>query len=124
MGFLTLTADGGFAEQMTCPVYTLYRLPEALDLVIGALVEPLAVGVHAVRTVGVDGADEVAPNLDLVKGWGGALVREGIVAAASRRRSRRAEGSTRAPAARFPARSAPLRRATAFRACAARPRAA
>lgn len=31
----------------------------------------------------VDGADEVAPNLDLVKGWGGGLVRERIVAAAS-----------------------------------------
>lgn len=33
----------------------------------------------------VDGADEVAPDLDLVKGWGGALVRERIVASASRR---------------------------------------
>jgi ribose 5-phosphate isomerase A len=33
----------------------------------------------------VDGADEVAPNLDLVKGLGGALVRERIVAAASAR---------------------------------------
>jgi ribose 5-phosphate isomerase A len=33
----------------------------------------------------VDGADEVAPNLDLIKGRGGALVRERIVAAASRR---------------------------------------
>jgi ribose 5-phosphate isomerase A len=33
----------------------------------------------------IDGADEVAPNLDLVKGWGGALVRERIAAAASRR---------------------------------------
>jgi len=33
----------------------------------------------------VDGADEVAPNLDLVKGRGGALVRERIVARASRR---------------------------------------
>lgn len=32
-----------------------------------------------------DGADEVAPGLDLVKGWGGAFVRERIVAAASRR---------------------------------------
>jgi ribose 5-phosphate isomerase A len=32
----------------------------------------------------VDGADEVAPNLDLIKGWGRALVREKIVAAASR----------------------------------------
>lgn len=33
----------------------------------------------------VDGADEVDPDLDLVKGYGGALVRERIVAAASRR---------------------------------------
>jgi ribose 5-phosphate isomerase A len=33
----------------------------------------------------VDGADEVAPNLDLIKGWGGALVRERIVASASKR---------------------------------------
>jgi ribose 5-phosphate isomerase A len=33
----------------------------------------------------VDGADEIAPNLDVVKGRGGALVRERIIAAASRR---------------------------------------
>jgi len=33
----------------------------------------------------VDGADEIDPALDLVKGYGGALVRERIVAAASRR---------------------------------------
>jgi ribose 5-phosphate isomerase A len=34
----------------------------------------------------VDGADEVQPRtLDAIKGWGGALVRERIVAAASRR---------------------------------------
>ncbi len=33
-----------------------------------------------------DGADEVDPRLNLIKGWGGALVREKIVAAASRRR--------------------------------------
>jgi ribose 5-phosphate isomerase A len=35
--------------------------------------------------VTVDGADEVDPGLDLIKGYGGALVRERIVAAASRR---------------------------------------
>jgi ribose 5-phosphate isomerase A len=34
--------------------------------------------------VTVDGADEVDPNLDLIKGFGRALVREKIVAAASR----------------------------------------
>lgn len=33
----------------------------------------------------VDGADEVSPSLDLIKGLGGALVREKIVAKASRR---------------------------------------
>ena len=33
----------------------------------------------------VDGADEIAPNLDLIKGLGGALLREKIVAAASDR---------------------------------------
>lgn len=32
-----------------------------------------------------DGADEFTPELDLVKGWGGALVREKIVAASSRK---------------------------------------
>jgi ribose 5-phosphate isomerase A len=35
--------------------------------------------------VTVDGADEVDPGLDLIKGYGGALTRERIVAAASRR---------------------------------------
>lgn len=34
--------------------------------------------------VTIDGADEVDPNLDLIKGYGRALVREKIVAAASR----------------------------------------
>jgi ribose 5-phosphate isomerase A len=33
----------------------------------------------------VDGADEVDPRIDLIKGYGGALTRERIVAAASRR---------------------------------------
>jgi ribose 5-phosphate isomerase A len=33
----------------------------------------------------VDGADEVDPQLDLIKGWGGALVREKVVAELSRR---------------------------------------
>jgi len=40
---------------------------------------------HKVLDLTVDGADEVSPALDLVKGLGGALVREKIVAKASRR---------------------------------------
>jgi ribose 5-phosphate isomerase A len=40
---------------------------------------------HPEIDVTVDGADEVSPQLDLVKGLGGALVREKIVAHASKR---------------------------------------
>src|SRR5438132_2465995 len=40
---------------------------------------------HPEIDVTVDGADEVSPQLDLIKGLGGALVREKIVAHASER---------------------------------------
>src|SRR5215467_8010064 len=40
---------------------------------------------HPEIDVTVDGADEVSPQLDLIKGLGGALVREKIVAHASKR---------------------------------------
>jgi ribose 5-phosphate isomerase A len=40
---------------------------------------------HPTIDVTIDGADEVDPNLDLIKGAGGALLREKIVAQASRR---------------------------------------
>src|SRR5689334_11783951 len=40
---------------------------------------------HVDIDVTVDGADEVSPHLDLIKGLGGALVREKIVAHASKR---------------------------------------
>lgn len=56
------------------------RLAQELGIPLDTLAaaEPLAVT--------IDGADEVEPaSLNLIKGWGGALVRERIVAAASRR---------------------------------------
>ncbi|MCP3057866.1 ribose-5-phosphate isomerase RpiA [Myxococcus sp. K38C18041901] len=40
---------------------------------------------HPVLDVTIDGADEVAPELSVIKGGGGALLREKIVAQASRR---------------------------------------
>src|SRR2546428_12326384 len=43
------------------------------------------VGLEADLDLTVDGADEVDPELDLIKGYGGALTRERIVAAASPR---------------------------------------
>ena len=42
-------------------------------------------GLDEVIDVTVDGADEVDPDLNMIKGYGGALVRERIVAAASHR---------------------------------------
>lgn len=42
-------------------------------------------GEHPVIDLTIDGADEVNPSLDLIKGAGGALVREKIIAHASRR---------------------------------------
>ena len=53
------------ARQLRIPLATLEEFP-VIDLTI-------------------DGADEVDPNLDLIKGAGGALLREKIVAQASRR---------------------------------------
>jgi len=43
------------------------------------------VGEPSAIDIAVDGADEVDPRLDLIKGFGGALVREKVVAAAARR---------------------------------------
>lgn len=41
--------DGGMAEYVTAPAETIHALPEGVSLKLGALIEPLAVGVHAVR---------------------------------------------------------------------------
>ncbi len=48
-------------------------------------IEVVALDGRGMIDVDVDGADEVDPHLNLVKGWGGALVREKIVACASRK---------------------------------------
>lgn len=51
---------GGFAEYMTAPASTVYKLPKELPSHIGVLTEPLAVGVHAVRLANVKKGDKVA----------------------------------------------------------------
>lgn len=55
---------------------------------------PLAsLATHPVVDLTIDGADEVDPDLNLIKGMGGALLREKIVAAASRTRLIIVDGS-------------------------------
>jgi len=65
VGVPTSEATRADAERLGVPLTTIDETPE-LDLT-------------------VDGADEIAPDLSLIKGGGGALLREKIVAAASAR---------------------------------------
>ena len=50
--FLGSRNDGGFAEYCLVPESNLFRLPDDLDLRLGALIEPLLVGLHVVRRSG------------------------------------------------------------------------
>lgn len=50
---------GGYAEYCTAPAKVVYKLPEAVSMQDGALIEPLAVGLHAVRTAKVSAGDKV-----------------------------------------------------------------
>ncbi|HEX6349824.1 MAG TPA: galactitol-1-phosphate 5-dehydrogenase [Candidatus Dormibacteraeota bacterium] len=47
-------SPGGFAEASAVPERCLFALPDGMDARLGALVEPLANGVHAIRRAGVD----------------------------------------------------------------------
>jgi ribose 5-phosphate isomerase A len=79
----TSEATAAQARSLGIPLSTLEETPE-LDLT-------------------VDGADEIGPHLALIKGAGGALLREKIVAAASRRMVVIADASKVVPAlGRFP----------------------
>jgi (R,R)-butanediol dehydrogenase/meso-butanediol dehydrogenase/diacetyl reductase len=53
-------ADGSMAEYIVVPEYTLYKLPDSISDEVGALTEPLAVGVHAVRRSKLQIGDTVA----------------------------------------------------------------
>jgi threonine dehydrogenase-like Zn-dependent dehydrogenase len=55
-----LNAPGGLREYMTVPAYAMYKLPPEVDCELGALVEPLAVGVHGLRLVDVRFGERVA----------------------------------------------------------------
>ena len=71
------TNDGGYAELMTCPAEMLWRLPDDVDLELGALVEPLAVALH-----GIDVSGAEPPQGVCVLGCGpiGAMAIVGLVA--------------------------------------------
>jgi (R,R)-butanediol dehydrogenase/meso-butanediol dehydrogenase/diacetyl reductase len=59
-GFTGLTADGCMAEYAVFPSYAVYKLPDSVSDEFGALVEPLAVALHAVHQGNVRPGDRVA----------------------------------------------------------------
>jgi L-iditol 2-dehydrogenase len=51
--------DGAFREYVTSPEDFAYRLPEGVSTEAGATIEPLSVGLHACRLVGVKSGESV-----------------------------------------------------------------
>lgn len=60
LGLVGIDQDGGFAEFVTVPLHTIHVLPESISMAQGALVEPLAVAVHAVRASALKVGDVTA----------------------------------------------------------------
>lgn len=57
--YLGSRCDGAFADYAIAPVWNLLRLPDEVSLLEGAMTEPAAVAVHALRRAGVDIGDSV-----------------------------------------------------------------
>ena len=58
--YLGSRRDGGFAEYVTVPVENLVELPENVSFEEAAMLEPMAVAVHAMRRVQLGASDTVA----------------------------------------------------------------
>jgi (R,R)-butanediol dehydrogenase/meso-butanediol dehydrogenase/diacetyl reductase len=72
-GFTGLSTDGCMAEYFVAPAYACYKLPDTVSDESGALVEPLAVAIHAVRQGKVSPGDTVAIVGDGAIGLGALL---------------------------------------------------
>lgn len=72
-GFTGISTDGCMAEFFVLPDYACYKLPDSVSDEYGALVEPLAVSLHAVRQGKVQPGDTVAVVGDGAIGLGAVL---------------------------------------------------
>lgn len=92
------TKSGGFAESAVVPAANAVKLPEDIPVEVGALVEPYAVGLHAVRRSAVRPGDTVAVfgcgpiGLTIIDVLGTTGVEEVIVSEPRAGRRERAEG--------------------------------
>jgi len=57
--YLGSRSDGGFAEYVSVPVRNLIELPENVSYEEAAMMEPMAVAVHAIRRVKIEESDKV-----------------------------------------------------------------
>jgi (R,R)-butanediol dehydrogenase/meso-butanediol dehydrogenase/diacetyl reductase len=71
--FSGISRDGCMAEYYIAPDYACYQLPDSVSDEAGALVEPLAVAVHAVRQGRISPGDSVAVVGDGAIGLGAVL---------------------------------------------------
>ncbi|HSW06045.1 2,3-butanediol dehydrogenase [Aquabacterium sp.] len=60
MGFIGLMGDGGMAESVVVPSYTVHPLPDEVGFDQAAALEPAAVALHAVRMSGLQAGDACA----------------------------------------------------------------
>ena len=58
--YLGSRTDGGFAQYVKAPEMNLIKLPEEVSYKEGAAIEPAAVTLHGMRSVGVETGDTVA----------------------------------------------------------------
>jgi L-iditol 2-dehydrogenase len=58
-GYLGSRRDGGFAEFVAVPVWNLIELPDSVSMEQAAMLEPMAVAVHAIRQVKPSAEDTV-----------------------------------------------------------------
>ena len=72
-GFTGLSTDGCMAEYFVAPDYACYKLPDSVSDEFGALVEPLAVSLHAVRQGRISPGDTAAIVGDGAIGLGAVL---------------------------------------------------
>ena len=59
LAFTGLMTDGAFAEYVNVPAYTMYKIPDDMSYEAAAVIEPIAVGIHAVRMAPVIEGDIV-----------------------------------------------------------------
>lgn len=58
--YLGSRRDGGFAEFVAVPIWNLIPLPDNVSFEVASMLEPLSVGLHAIKIADVSSCDDVA----------------------------------------------------------------